>query len=59
MGRNLHWSIIFVNGPHFLARHGCEEAAERLNVFTIVGCSHASRPPNPNRNLAESLQVLA
>jgi hypothetical protein len=59
MGRNLHWSIIFVCRAHFLARHGCEEAAERLNVFSIAGCGHASRPPNPHRNLAESLHVQA
>ena len=58
MGRNLHWSIIFVSEAHFFARHGGEEAAERLNVFTIVG-GDASRPPNPHRDLAESLGVQA
>ena len=59
MGRNLHWSIIFVSEAHLFARHGVEEAAEQLNVFTIVGGGHASRPPNPHRNLAESLHIQA
>jgi hypothetical protein len=59
MGRNLHWSIIFVSEAHFFARHGGEEAAERLNVLTIVrGGTRADRQTS-HCNLAESLHIQA
>ena len=32
---------------HFFARQGGERAAERLNVFAVVGGDQASRSPNP------------
>jgi len=49
----------FLSEARFFARHGGEEAAERLNVLTIVrGGARADRQTS-HRNLAESLHIQA